>query len=1130
MANIILKNASGIPQKYSGVTKIKLPTVEGGTVEFSEGSSSAVIKALIEVENTPVPNTGNIEKVYFNTNLSIEETDTILATLSYQPLDANNTNTGVYYVVVNAAKNILLAVLKDNTNNTYNITDFATFETIYSSVYFEDGEDKFTGWYKDIPNYFEINDNVVSYLEGISIGTQNNKLSKIFSIAPFVPPTAEEIPLEGEYDGNIAEVNDLNGKWQSVTVPNNNHIENVYFNTKLDDSEIISILSQVTYIQTPFLDYPLYPILCTESGSPVVIAVKLSNTEYEIDIITDIVNETYERIYSSYLINGVKGFYKNNYKINAVAINNYNGLEVGVENDKLSLLVSTIPFTFIEPKITTIDLLQYIKNKKIPLKLKINTGNNATISTGTATGTSIPGSGYVDTVYFNTDLTPEEILILSNDLATETNVSGEVQFPIILWDTYGLMLTYVQEDGITMSGIVKVNLDTGDIESTEDIIFAYSSDASFNESLVAEAGFIGWNPIYLNNTNSIAINTAIVDMSSFMGDSYPDWCFAVDKLSCLISSTPITSEEDLILEGKYDGSMLNIKRIPEGEIVGTTVLGSGPLKTVYFNTSMSIEETNEIIKSLSYVVTDVIPWNAAVVAADSTLTTGLLVHYYPGPDAETQGHYEIQAVTSEGIKGIYVWNNIPAEEAEGQEGWKGIESLELNIDDNVLDAMGPSLGYTNQNEAVSKLISSTPYKLVGAGIIDLKPYIENKQIPLEIKVTGAGGKGTLAINKGWSGTVVPNNGNTVSTIYFNTKLSKDEVINILTDITYFPISTEMSANYVFCNWTTDTGSDGGAEGIVGIARTLPNKYEIIISKANTQTVIFDSEAGGWLNDISSYTFNLASKNVYSYFPVGDDNVKLSGLISTSPFIEQDPEVVNLNGAYKSRELTITENNTEINVWDKSNPLNNKEIVTSVNVKIPESSGPLWYISLQALDSSATNYKYKFKGIYTGPFGSEYTTAALSERVTQSLKWLRRTVNPNATSITDKFMSEVHAYDINLHKDWEFSIETIGLENVSFVNKSTTDSGGNEITDTWYLFMDLNSFNLLDGSGDIYFVFEGTSAAAPTFPVFISVPSFSDSDILSHSLASTRAAKAIGSIIMTTQYTPGTFAVQVAKMW
>ena len=78
-------------------------------------------------------------------------------------------------------------------------------------------------------------------------------------------------------------------------------------------------------------------------------------------------------------------------------------------------------------------------------------------------------------------------------------------------------------------------------------------------------------------------------------------------------------------------------------------------------------------------------------------------------------------------------------------------------------------------------------------------------------------------------------------------------------------------------------------------------------------------------------------------------------------------------------------------------------------------------------------------------------------------------------------------------------------------------------------MDLNSFNMLDGSGDIYLVFEGISADAPTFPVFIGVPSFSDSDILSHSLASTRAAKAIGSIIMSTQYTPGTFAVQVAKM-
>lgn len=759
-------------------------------------------------------------------------------------------------------------------------------------------------------------------------------------------------------------------------------------------------------------------------------------------------------------------------------------------------------------------------------------------------GTAIPETGYISKIYFNTEASAEEVTAKLYDIIVASGTEGlNVEAPFVMNEDFNHYIALSATPNLEDLGIYKplvMVVAVNEIAGSEmflpifiDVVDGTVQDRDILRTMLVNEGlgdFVGWNPqfngVYEFNDNMSP------NISAVLEEFYELWKEMLQSMCPYISTTPFTRAEgaEITLSGEYDGSTLVVSKIPEGEIVGTTVPGSGPLKTVYFNTSMSIEETNEIIKSLSYTYNpDVFPISAAVIAANDTLTSGIYCIYYPWNQDNTKGHYSIHAATDTGITDIYVWNNVPGEEAEGQEGWKGITSVSLNIENNVLDTIGVSAGFVNQNEAVSKLISSTPYKLVGAGIIDLKPYIENKQIPLEIKVTGAGGKGTLAINNGWSGTVVPNNGNTVSTIYFNTKLSKDEVINILTDITYLPISSEMSANYVFCNWTVENGSTN-VEGLVGIACTLPNKYEIIITKANTQTVIFDSEAGGWINDIASYTFNLASKNVYSYFPVGDDNVKLSGLISTSPFIEKDPEVVNLNGAYESRELTITENNTEIKVWDKSNSLNNKEIVTSVNVKIPESPGPLWYISLQALDSSATNYKYKFKGIYTGPYGSDYATAALSERAMQSLKWLRRTVNPNATSITDKFMSEVHTYDINLHKDWEFSIETIGLENVSFVDKSTTDSGGNEIKDTWYLFMDLNSFNLLDGSGDIYLVFEGISADAPTFPVFIGVPSFSDSDILSHSLASTRAAKAIGSIIMSTQYTPGAFSVQVAKMW
>lgn len=761
-------------------------------------------------------------------------------------------------------------------------------------------------------------------------------------------------------------------------------------------------------------------------------------------------------------------------------------------------------------------------------------------------GTAIPETGYISKIYFNTEASAEEVTAKLYDIIVASGTEGlNVEAPFVMNEDFNHYIALSATPNLEDLGIYKplvMVVAVNEIAGSEmflpifiDVVDGTVQDRDILRTMLVNEGlgdFVGWNPqfngVYEFNDNMSP------NISAVLEEFYELWKEMLQSMCPYISTTPFTRAEgaEITLSGEYDGSTLVVSKIPEGEIVGTTVPGSGPLKTVYFNTSMSIEETNEIIKSLSYVVTDVMPWNAAVVAADSTLTTGLLVHYYPGPDAETQGHYEIQAVTPEGFKDIYVWNNVPAEEGEGQEGWKGIESLELNIDDNVLDAMGPSLGYTNQNEAVSKLISSTPFKLVGKGIIDLKPVIENKQIPLEIKVNNTvvtGGNGTLTIHNGWRGVPVPNNGSTVNTIYFNKQLSKDEVINILTDITYTPLSTDTSVNYVFCNWTQDTGSEGGIEGYVAVVCTLPNKYEIYVN----DIVAFDSETDGWASwvfDTPSYTFGLASKDAYSYFPVGADNDKLSSLISSSSFINNGSNIIKLNGAYKGRELTITENNTEINVWDKSNPLNNKEIVTSVNVKIPESPEPLWYISLTTLVSNASTYKYKFKGIYTANYGEGPEKAVYNEEITKTLKWHRLIVNQNATSIMDKYRAVLVDYNPESDMEREFILKNIDLECASCVDNSTVDSEGNKTPDVWYLCMGLDTFNLLNGMSVLYFMFEGTTLDAPTFPVFISVPSFGQTDILSLSTASTRVSNALGSVILSTDYLPGTFSIKVADSW
>lgn len=61
MADIILKNANGTPQAYNGVTKIKVPTADGGTATFSEGSGGGGIE---EVTELPVASAENVGKIY----------------------------------------------------------------------------------------------------------------------------------------------------------------------------------------------------------------------------------------------------------------------------------------------------------------------------------------------------------------------------------------------------------------------------------------------------------------------------------------------------------------------------------------------------------------------------------------------------------------------------------------------------------------------------------------------------------------------------------------------------------------------------------------------------------------------------------------------------------------------------------------------------------------------------------------------------------------------------------------------------------------------------------------------------------------------------------------------------------
>ena len=221
-------------------------------------------------KGTAVPNSGTVEKVYFNTNLTVEEVYNLVNSIDY-----DFTGIAEYFILTSENYDVWLSICT--------ATDISESFTIEGGI----GEDEFIifsynvleefeggdGW-QTFNNPLTVNTTVLSEIEGTSSGTENSKLSSLFSITPF---EEEEVTLEGfltdccdavrEKEGTadkilaldipsriralssggiegIIEVEELPllRDWQGTAIPNSGIVENVYFNTNLSIEEVVNIL------------------------------------------------------------------------------------------------------------------------------------------------------------------------------------------------------------------------------------------------------------------------------------------------------------------------------------------------------------------------------------------------------------------------------------------------------------------------------------------------------------------------------------------------------------------------------------------------------------------------------------------------------------------------------------------------------------------------------------------------------------------------------------------------------------------------------------------------------------------------------------------------------------------------
>ena len=276
--------------------------------------------AIYKLKNLMVPNTGYVDKVYFNKNLTTEEVLSTFKKIKFNV--ATDEFEGVvttfywYSVVGSVNANGMLDDIFVMTDNLDNPTIFDIVDNKNDTTLFDIND----GWNPNIPNYIEINKEVVNFgttnaFATGSVGHQNELLTDMFYIVKepsygVYDKKFKEILFKGDNIPALATVNKLSEATDEKTiykvlnkqtVPNTGFVEKVYFDTSLSDEEVEAILSQLTYSKES--DYgPMETILAYAKGSSIkMINIIATNGAYAIgDEDTNIlwINEAGAEIFS----------------------------------------------------------------------------------------------------------------------------------------------------------------------------------------------------------------------------------------------------------------------------------------------------------------------------------------------------------------------------------------------------------------------------------------------------------------------------------------------------------------------------------------------------------------------------------------------------------------------------------------------------------------------------------------------------------------------------------------------------------------------------------------------------------------------------------------------------------------
>ena len=156
-------------------------------------SSVDIVKPIYSDEKAPVPNTGHLEKIFFNTNLTIDQVDSLIANanlnfsdtifgFSYYPILLTSTNLGIAIIDYSS-------ILGIESGSAWWIADLASGTTYYASLVAASDLDVPAGWNIDAFTDYDageviIDAELIQESNGETYGTQNDLLTGLVWLYP----------------------------------------------------------------------------------------------------------------------------------------------------------------------------------------------------------------------------------------------------------------------------------------------------------------------------------------------------------------------------------------------------------------------------------------------------------------------------------------------------------------------------------------------------------------------------------------------------------------------------------------------------------------------------------------------------------------------------------------------------------------------------------------------------------------------------------------------------------------------------------------------------------------------------------------------------------------------------------